>query len=135
MARASAGIVYSPGMMSVVSPYSAAVEAVIGPIEAIATRPRHARRSSSLNASAKLRAVDELVNVTASMAPPASASASRAAPPSALRVAVAGAEHGAQARHQPFRAVLGGHQIHVHAVLTQRVRRGRTDGGHSPPGH
>ena len=69
------------------NPYSAAVAAVMGPIEAMATRPRHAWRSSSLNASAKLRAVDELVNVTTSTAPAARVSASRGAPPpSALRV-------------------------------------------------
>src|SRR3989449_7621916 len=60
-------------MPSVGSPYSAAVAAVIGPIEAMVTRPRHARRSSSVNSSAKLRAVDELVNVTASIAPAARA--------------------------------------------------------------
>ena len=71
IARARAGIVYSAGMMSVVSPYSAAVAAVMGPIEATATRPRQARRSSSVNASAKFRAVEELVNVTASMVPAA----------------------------------------------------------------
>src|SRR5216684_254192 len=85
-ARARAGIVYSLGITSVGSPYSAAVAAVIGPIDATATRPRHARRSSSLKSSAKFRAVDELVNVTASTAPDASASRRRSSPFSTRRV-------------------------------------------------
>src|SRR5207245_11400427 len=90
IARARAGIVYSAGMMSVARPYSAAVAAVMGPIEATATRPRHARRSASLNISAKFRAVDDEVKVTASTAPALSASPSRALLPSARRVAYAG---------------------------------------------
>src|SRR5437773_1178132 len=65
-------------MTSVGRPYSAAVAAVIGPMEATATRPRQALRSASLNCSAKFRAVDELVNVTASTAPDASAARSQA---------------------------------------------------------
>src|SRR5574341_2072352 len=77
-------------MTTVVSPYSAAVAAVIGPIEATATRAPHARRSSSLNSSAKLRAVDELVNVTASIVPSASASRRRSTPFSTRRVWYAG---------------------------------------------
>jgi hypothetical protein len=89
-ARASAGIVYSLGMTSVGRPYSAAVAAVIGPMEATATRPRQALRSASLNCSAKFRAVDELVNVTASTAPDASASRSRTTPSSTRRVWYAG---------------------------------------------
>jgi len=48
-ARASAGIVYSLGMTSVDRPYSAAVAAVIGPMDATAIRPRQALRSASLN--------------------------------------------------------------------------------------
>src|SRR3989441_1143875 len=90
IARARAGIVYSAGMMSVARPYSAAVAAVMGPIEATATRPRHARRSASLNISAKFRAVDDEVKVTASTAPALSASPSRALLPSARRGAYAG---------------------------------------------
>ena len=39
----------------------------MGPIEATVTRASQSRRSSSLNSSAKFRAVDELVNVTASI--------------------------------------------------------------------
>jgi len=76
-ARARAGIVYSLGITSVGRPYSAAVAAVIGPMDATAIRPRHLCRSSSLNCSAKFLAVDELVNVTASTAPDASASRRR----------------------------------------------------------
>src|SRR5438067_2463645 len=90
IARASAGIVYSAGMMSVASPYSAAVAAVIGPIAATATWPRHPWRSASLNISAKLRAVEDEVNVTASTVPAASASPRRALLPSARRVEYAG---------------------------------------------
>jgi len=86
-ARASAGIVYSPGITAVVSPYSVAVAAVIGPMEATVTRPSQLRRSSSVNISAKLRAVDDEVKVTASIAPAARASRRRAAPASARRVA------------------------------------------------
>src|SRR4029453_2426068 len=85
-ARASAGMVYSLGITSVDRPYSAAVAAVIGPMDATAIRPRHSLRSSSLNCSAKLRAVDELVNVTASTEPDASASRGRTTPSSARRV-------------------------------------------------
>src|SRR5262249_17410963 len=89
-ARASAGIVYSLGMTSVARPSSAAVAAVIGPMEATVMRPRQALRSSSLNCSAKFRAVDELVNVTASTAPEASASRRRTTPSSIRRVWYAG---------------------------------------------
>src|SRR2546421_5768677 len=89
IARARAGIVYSAGMMSVARPYSAAVAAVIGPMEATTTRPRQARRSASLNISAKFRAVDDEVKVTASTAPSLRTSPSRAALPSARRVAYA----------------------------------------------
>ena len=73
-------------MTSVTIPYSAAVAAVIGPIEATVTRPSHVRRSSSVNSSAKFRAVDELVKVTASIVPAARASRKRAVPASARRV-------------------------------------------------
>src|SRR2546430_16625797 len=90
IARASAGIVYSVGMISVASPYSAAVAAVIGPMEATATRPHHARRSASLNISAKLRAVDDDVKVTASTVAAPSASPSRVPLPPPRPVAYVG---------------------------------------------
>src|SRR6266508_235062 len=89
-ARARAGIVYSLGITSVGSPYSAAVAAVIGPMDATAILPRHALRSSSLNCSAKFLAVDELVNVSASTAPEPSASRRRTTPSSMRRVWYAG---------------------------------------------
>jgi hypothetical protein len=78
--------VYSLGITCVDRPYSAAVDAVIGPIDAIVTFDSNARRSSSVNSSAKLRAVDELVNVTASTAPAARALRNRPAPASTRRV-------------------------------------------------
>jgi hypothetical protein len=73
-------------MTSVVIPYSAAVAAVMGPMEATVTRDSHARRSSSLNSSAKLRAVDDEVNVTGVDRAAASASRSRASRPRPARV-------------------------------------------------
>ena len=63
-------------MTWVVSPYSSAVAAVMGPMEATTTSANHVRRSSSVKSSAKFLAVDELVNVTASTSPAASASRS-----------------------------------------------------------
>ena len=59
---------------------------MIGPMEATVMRPRQALRSSSLNCSAKFRAVDELVKVTASTEPDASASRRRTTPSSMRRV-------------------------------------------------
>src|SRR5205809_361452 len=92
-ARARAGMVYSMGITCVVRPYSAAVAAVIGPMEATTTSANHVCRSSSVNSSAKFRAVEELVNVTASTPPAASASRSRWALASTRFVTYAGTSH------------------------------------------
>ena len=60
-------------------PYSAAVAARDGPMDATVTPSMQPAGSSRVNNSAKLRAVDELVKVTASTAPRRRASRSRAA--------------------------------------------------------
>ena len=66
MARASAGIVYSSGMIRVSRPSSRAVSRVIGPMQAIATPAMALDSSPGGNSAAKCRTVDELVNVTTS---------------------------------------------------------------------
>ena len=86
MARASAGIVYSSGAMAVLSPCSAAVEAVTGPMHATSTPCMSRGSSPAANSAAKCRTVEELVKVTTSTLPASRAAVSAAAPSTAGRV-------------------------------------------------